>query len=1073
MQTSKQSPKTKQSTTKQQDLASLILLFQEYQRRRQYQENGISRLQKSVMDKYERIAIIKRRMQYYESWHDSTNVSSTYPMELTDCYKVSASPSSSFQSLKIMKLKEDHIIHEFVRKLRESDLAITVIHNFQSFPEKFKSIESLIIKCYIQSLYPSHSQLFDSVIQPLFIELIESLKKSDDIDTKTIVKYLYHILDLNYFQSYFGQDLSIDIDNEKEEKQREKTPENEIEGKFVLKLIYSLIHHRITNIMFAPLQKVIIKIAQGDLIFNAQNKQNIYNLCLLCIDSIYECDYSSLLDIFATIFDCLHFSVLELSHSECIDIINYIIWKWIIFPIIYEPFRFGFRISYLTQWQQASCSVFIGVLKDIIMNKKQSSDSKIDQIEEYELSDKEISILRNKMKEYINIFGKKLQTFVSFQAQTQSQSTTSSSENVSNYNKIHEYNFGILHNWTMISSIELQVLHTILFSDSSSLSSSQIRTLEKFHKLTFESLDQTKLSSDSLSSKQHQQPENKTNTEESSDVDSLEILARQLTDKILNSQFRNSYMFIVGVYPQSDIYRQWQFKSAAKIIDTSSLEHLSKICKKNIHYLSKLQIHIKKAPHIFATWCHSLLKLLLNISYPVPRNTMTNTGPVIYEYDDDGNVSSNDSNTDLDDDEEQKQSSLNRKSKIKSSKMNEFESMMGYLEYRDIRNPSLLYGLSSKNSAKSADIASVYFGLQELQNIYPSTNIHWQSIIQWLSLCLTEAEKTCDSWHEASIKSLNRVLIQLSTVDKIYRIRIDHIKHCLFSTKIHYFCMYTTISFHQGIPIPNIIFNDDGVVEEKSKYIFDFFCQSIPSFLDKIVSSLPHLSKLPKAIPILLKKFINNISIEMKDHSPHGTLDHGMLRGIHHIICAAMYYILNRPLWILDDKLNQSLEILNDIKLDPYKDLGLNKCIKIRQDLWKWIGNQLHCLEFHITPSTKMQCIHEIMQSLTHHLHSHLRWQKSIQNNQFDFQSNITPKRNKKRTAISSENITVGADDIFPSLIWLIIQTQPKRLSSSLSLIEHVSESPTSGVHAYSFTLFKQAISYIEQLANDKSLKNK
>ena len=180
MQASKQtkapkSPKSKQST--KQDLASLIVLFQEYQRRRQYQENGISRLQRSVIDKYERIATIKRRMQYYESWHDSTNVSLTYPMELTDCYKLSASPSSSFQSLKIIRLKEDHIIHEFVRKLRESDLAITVIHNFQSFPDKFKSIEPLIIKCYIQSLYPSHSQLFDSVIQPLFIELIESLKK--------------------------------------------------------------------------------------------------------------------------------------------------------------------------------------------------------------------------------------------------------------------------------------------------------------------------------------------------------------------------------------------------------------------------------------------------------------------------------------------------------------------------------------------------------------------------------------------------------------------------------------------------------------------------------------------------------------------------------------------------------------------------------------------------------------------------------------------------------------------------------------------------------------------------------
>ena len=184
---------------------------------------------------------------------------------------------------------------------------------------------------------------------------------------------------------------------------------------------------------------------------------------------------------------------------------------------------------------------------------------------------------------------------------------------MSNYNQIHEYNFGLLHNWTIISTIELQVLHTILFSDSSSLSSSQIRQLEKFHKLTFESLDQTKSqhSTPTLSppttTKSETQQQQQQRSQESSDGDSLDILAQQLTDKILNSQFRNSYMFIVGVYPHSDIYRQWQFKSAAKIIDTSSLEHLSKICFKNIHYLSKLQIHIKKAPHIFASWCHSLL----------------------------------------------------------------------------------------------------------------------------------------------------------------------------------------------------------------------------------------------------------------------------------------------------------------------------------------------------------------------------------------------------------------------------------------------------------------------------------
>eukprot|EP01083_Nonionella_stella_P001648 4700_1 len=1026
MQPSKQS---KQKQTKQHDLASLIVAFQEYQRRRTYQENGVSRLQRSVHDKYERVANIKRRMQYYESWHDSTNISSTYPMELTDCYKISVAPSSSYESLKITTLKEDHIIHEFVRKLRESDLACTVIHNFQSFPSKFKCIESLIIKCYIQSLYPSHAQLFDFVIQPLFIELIESFKPSDDDanadDSSHIVDNMFHILNLNYFQTHFGEDISTNIVNPKS--QFDQTSQS----KFVLKLIYALIHHRITNTMFAPLQRIITKIAQGDLIFNCQNNDDLYKLCVLSIDAIYECDYTALLDIFATIFDCLHFSVLELSHTECIHIINYMIWNWIILPILYEPFRFGFRVSYLTKWQQASCSVFIGVLKHIIvMDKTQITDQSTSS--QYDLNETQLSLLQKQMQEYIQMFGSKLQTFVSFQAQSQAQATTSSSENVSTYNQIHEYNFGILHNWSMISSIELQVLHSILFSDSSSLSSSQIRSLEKFHKICFETLD-----SQSNNSSIFQSPTAPNDDSCDSNSDSLELLARQLSDKILSGELRNSFMFIVGVFPSNDVYRQWQFKPAAKIIDTSPLEHLSRICKKNIHYLSKLQIQVKKAPHLFATWCHSLLKLCFNISSPLPRNTMTNT-PELRDN----------ANTD-------------------TSTYHEFESMMGYLEYRDIRNPSLLYGLSSKNSAKSADIASIYFGLEELHAIYPSSSIHITSIIQWLSLCLTEANKTCDSWHEASINALHRVLVQLSSVDRIYRARIDHIKHCLFSTKIHYFAMYTQVSFHKALPIPNIQFNDDGVVEEKSKYIFDFFCDSIPSFLDRILSSLTHLSKLPKAIPILLQKFIKIISIQMKDHSPQSNLDHGMLRGIHHIICVAMYYILNRPLWILDQKLNQSLEILNESMIDPYKDLGLNKNIKIHTHLWKWIGNQLHCLEYHITPSTKMQCIHEIMQSLTHHLHSHLRWQTSLKMNQIELSSS-----HKKRTKNkNSDNIAVGADDIFPSLIWLVIQTQPKRLASSLSLIEHVSDSPASGVHAYSFTLFKQAISFIEQLANDHSTK--
>eukprot|EP01084_Bolivina_argentea_P055076 100990_1 len=509
-------------------------------------------------------------------------------------------------------------------------------------------------------------------------------------------------------------------------------------------------------------------------------------------------------------------------------------------------------------------------------------------------------------------------------------------------------------------------------------------------------------------------------------------------------------MFIIGVYPYNDIYKQWHFKSASKIIEKSPLEHLTKICNKNIHYLCKLQIHIKKAPHIFATWCHSLLKLFLNTNNPLPRNTMINNN--------DAFINDNIYN-DFDEEKDNQ-----------SKEFEEIESIINYLENREIHSASLLYGLNSKNISKSVDISLIYFGLHELNNIYPSQSIHIESIFQWLSLCLTEAIKTCNQWHQTSINSLHKILIQLSNIDLIYRKRIEHIKHCLFSTKIHYFSLHTEISFHKAIPIPNIIFNDSGIIEQKNKIIFDFFCNSIPSFLDCILLSLNKLSKLPKAIPILLQRFVNIISSEMRDHSPNSNTDHGMLRGIHHIICCAMYYILNQPLWILDSKLNQSLEILNNYKLNPLKDLGLNKNIKITNKEWKYIGKQLHLLEYHITPSTKMQCIHQIIQTLTHQLHAHLIWLKTCKNNKIKFQNN----QNKNIIRSVSDDINVGADDIFPSLIWLIIQTQPKRLSSSLSLIEHIMhESPNSGIHAYSFTLFKQAISYIQQLANDKSSPNK
>jgi len=659
------------------------------------------------------------------------------------------------------------------------------------------------------------------------------------------------------------------------------------------------------------------------------------------------------------------------------------------------------------------------------------------------------------------------------------------SENVSSSSGVHEFNFGILHQWAMVSSIELQVLHSILFSDSSSLSSSQIRDLEKFHNLSFETLDQndartvdqngtasvSEVKTQSLEEQVAGPSHHGDDVEEakhcgdavSSDMDSLDVLARSLTEKILNSQFRNSYLFVVGPYPQSDIHKQWTFQSAAKVIETSPLEHLSKICKRNIHYLSKLEVHIKKAPHLFASWCHGFLKLVLNLDDNVPKHHLGFMMDIAETTNDaertiaDGIIHDDHSGMDT---------VSSPKSGKAVASWKEFESAMGYLEMRDVRGPSLLYGLSSKKNAKSADIAAIYYGFHELLAICPSAPLHWSSIMQWLSLCLTEANKTCDQWHQKSIKALHRVLLQLSNVDRAYRARIDHVKHALFSTKIHFFAMFTEMRFHQGIPIPDVVFNDSGITE-KRKYIFDFHCDSIPSFLDRILFSMDHLAKFPKAIPILLQKFCAVISNELTDHAPTSNTDRGMMRGVHHVICVAMYYILNRPLWVLDQRLAHSLEILtSDRGLDPYRDLGLNREITIKESMWRWIGNQLHCLEYHVTPSTKMQCLHEVMQSLTHHLHSHLRWKTSLRVNQSEMESPRNPKeaicRNK------AHHVTVGADDIFPSLIWLIVGNQPRRLASSLALIETVSESPTSGVHAYSFTLFKQAISYIGQLALEK-----
>ena len=47
------------------------------------------------------------------------------------------------------------------------------------------------------------------------------------------------------------------------------------------------------------------------------------------------------------------------------------------------------------------------------------------------------------------------------------------------------------------------------------------------------------------------------------------------------------------------------------------------------------------------------------------------------------------------------------------------------------------------------------------------------------ALSLNETNKTCEhaQWHQASIKTLHRVLMQLSH-DCVYRVRIEHVNHC-------------------------------------------------------------------------------------------------------------------------------------------------------------------------------------------------------------------------------------------------------------------------------------------------------
>jgi hypothetical protein len=143
----------------------LVNLFQKYQRQRRTAQTNVRRLERSLLEKYERIAHSKSKLQYYQSWLDvsSSNENDIYPLALSDCYKL---------PFNVHRLSNEHQIHAFVRELRQSDIICTLIHNFQSYSH-FYFFKPIVIKTMIEALFPAHSQLFNVLIQPLFTELLE------------------------------------------------------------------------------------------------------------------------------------------------------------------------------------------------------------------------------------------------------------------------------------------------------------------------------------------------------------------------------------------------------------------------------------------------------------------------------------------------------------------------------------------------------------------------------------------------------------------------------------------------------------------------------------------------------------------------------------------------------------------------------------------------------------------------------------------------------------------------------------------------------------------------------------
>ena len=132
---------------------------------------------------------------------------------------------------------------------------------------------------------------------------------------------------------------------------------------------------------------------------------------------------------------------------------------------------------------------------------------------------------------------------------------------------------------------------------------------------------------------------------------------------------------------------------------------------------------------------------------------------------------------------------------------------------------------------------------------------------------------------------------------------------------------------------------------------------------------------------------------------------------------------------MLDHKLGQALDRLHQgAGLDAAKDLGLSK--DIDRSCGAGSGPRCTAWNYTLTQSTTIQCLHEVMQSLTQHLHSHLQWQKSVALNRREFEFEAAPASRRKRGAGASAG--VGLEKLTEFLIWR--RGSSRRMSTGYSV---------------------------------------